>query len=128
MAEYRIRPDAVIADKGYDAEYVHKGIRKMLGCEVIIPAREFEPARKGHPEQPCTGGFFRRLMKTQWESFCDSYAYRSLIECVNSMLKRVFGGEVRSKSIKMKHKEIKLACMGHNLLRMMDLRVVRCPA
>ena len=99
-----------------------------FGNGIRIPARESEPARKGRPEQPCTCGFFRRLMKTQRESFCDSYAYRSLIECVNSMLKRVFGGEVRSRSIAMKHKEIKLACMGHNLLRMMDLRVVRCPA
>jgi len=127
MADYHIKPDAILADKGYDAEHVHKELRQLLECDVIIPARESEPAKLSRPNEPCTRGFFRRIMRTAWGSFADRYRDRALIECINSMLKRLFGGRVSSRREDLRHMEVKLACIGHNILRMADLRAVRRP-
>ena len=124
---YGFRPVLLLADKGYDAEYVHTDVRRILGCDVIIPARSCEPSRLGHPEQDAAKGFYRKMMKSMWDELRAAYGKRSLVECINSMVKRVFGGRVFSNSEGMKHKEVKSACIGHNLLRMFSLRAIRSP-
>jgi len=40
----------VVADKGYDAEYVHVEIHERLNAEAFIPIRNIEKARLRHPE------------------------------------------------------------------------------
>ena len=62
LSTYNFLVDLVLADKDHDAEYVHEQIRELFHCEVIIPARQAEPARKWHPEQTATKGFFRKSM------------------------------------------------------------------
>jgi hypothetical protein len=94
---------------------------------VIIPVRSCETSRIGHPEQDATRGFYRKMMRSMWDGLKAAYGKRSLVECINSMVKRVFGGRVFSNAEGMKRKEVKAACIGHNLLRMFDLRVIRSP-
>ena len=127
IKEYGFKPVLLLADKGYDAEYVHKDVRRILGCDVIIPARSCEPARVSRPEQDAAKGFYRKMMKSMWSSLKAAYGNRSLVECINSMIKRVFGGYVFSNAEAMKRKEVKISCIGHNLLRMCDLRTIRSP-
>lgn len=116
----------VLADKGYDSEQVHKELRSLSNCGVIIPARHYEPARLSHPEQPCVRGKNRYDMVVNWNAaYKHLYGRRSLVECVNSVIKRLFGGIVRSKNEDSKRKEIKLACVIHNILRLESLRFIR---
>lgn len=111
-------PDAVLADRGYDAEYIHRCIRENLRAESVIPARRREPARLGNPGQIRRGGFFRRRMATEWDEHGHLYSRRGLIECINSKVKRVCGDAVRSRRPANKSREIALKCLAHNMRRL----------
>jgi hypothetical protein len=126
MADSGIGIDYLLADKGYDAEYVHRYVQERLECTAVIPVRSYEPARIGHPEQTCLKGFNRNLMAHDWdEVYYPIYRFRGLIECINSIIKRLFGGEIRSRKDENKKKEIRMKCLAHNLWRMKELKLMR---
>lgn len=45
LAKGGLSISCVVADKGYDAEYVHRDIHERLGADAMIPIRNIEPAR-----------------------------------------------------------------------------------
>jgi hypothetical protein len=48
------------------------------------------------------------------------YSRRSLVETVNSMVKRKMGDTVYGKSEASRHKEVLLRCIAHNLRRLFE--------
>ena len=115
---------AVLADKGYDAEYAHEGVKTILGrdVETAIPVRAFEPksARSSSIARP--NGRYRKLMYTSLNRAM--YRFRVIVETVNSMLKRKMGDIVYGKSLDSMAKEIKLAIVAHNLRLLFSSRLV----
>jgi hypothetical protein len=110
----------VVADKGYDAEYVHLDIKERLGAEAFIPVRAMaEPARSGSSKIR-TKGFNRGRMKFFFDK--DVYNLRSLVETVNSMVKRKMGDTVNSRTPLTSAVEVLLRSIAHNFRRLFELR------
>ena len=107
----------VVADKGYDAEYVHVEIRTRLKAEAFIPVRKNEPARM-ESSRVSTKGFNRGRMKFFFNERI--YGRRALVETVNSMIKRKMGDTVYGRTESSRHKEVLFKCIAHNIRRMMD--------
>ena len=107
-AKYSIRN--MLADKGYDAEYVHKAVKRHLDAEALIPARV---SKKGTR----TRGVNRNRMKRELKDGTDikeTYNMRAIVETVNSMMKRVLGEVLRGRSEETRHSEAMLRCIAHN--------------
>ncbi len=69
----------VVADKGYDAEYVHVDIHDRLNMEAFIPVRKIEPASM-ETSRVKTSGFNRGRMKFFFDK--ETYNRRSQVETV----------------------------------------------
>jgi transposase len=109
----------VVADKGYDSENAHRYIRENLRCETMIPIRrKSEPAKTG-AKRTRTEGFHRGLMKFNFNA--EIYRKRSLVETVNSMIKRNMSDTVYGKNERTRCIEIVCRCVAHNVMRIMDL-------
>jgi transposase len=109
----------VVADKGYDAEYVHVDIRERLKAGSFIPIRKIEPARV-EGSRVKTSGFNRARMKFFFDETI--YNKRSQVETVNSMIKRKMGDTVNGRTEGSRHKEILFRCIAHNIRRLMDVK------
>jgi transposase len=109
----------VVADKGYDAEYVHVGIMERLNAGSFIPIRKIEPARI-ESTRVTTKGFNRGRMKFFFDK--EVYNKRSQAETVNSMVKRKMGDTVNGRTEESRHKEILFRCIAHNIRRLMDVK------
>ncbi len=110
IAASRFRVRYMLADKGYDAEYVHRDIEKKIGAESIIPARE---NRKGTR----TRGVNRNRMKrelTNGSYLKKIYGLRNISETVNSMVKRVLGEVLTGRNERTRHAEAMFRCIAHN--------------
>ncbi|MCL2786532.1 MAG: IS5 family transposase [Methanomassiliicoccaceae archaeon] len=111
----------VIADKGYDSEQVHRYLREHLHCETLIPARKMsEPAVSGSKRRR-TSGFYRGLMKFFFDPV--TYKRRSIVESVNSMIKRKMSDVVYGRTPRSRHAEVLCRCIAHNIRRMLSLGV-----
>ena len=111
----------VVADKGYDAEYVHKEIWERLDAKTMIPIRNMSKPSKGDTSKKARG-FNRRLMGCNFDK--TAYNRRPLVETVNSMIKRKMGDVVYGKNEASRHKEVLFRCIAHNIRRLMDLGCV----
>jgi Transposase DDE domain. len=111
----------IVADKGYDAEYVHADIRERLNAKAFIPIRKWEQARI-ETSKVRTTGFNRGMMKFFFDK--DVYDQRCQVETVNSMIKRKMGDTVYGKTELSRHKEILLRCIAHNIRRFMDAGIL----
>ena len=110
------------ADKGYDSEYAHRYIRENLGCVTMIPLRKTEPARlECSKRRTRARGFFRGLMKIFFDP--EIYKKRSMVETVNSMIKRNMSDIVRGRNDVSREVEVLCRCAAHNVMRVMDLGV-----
>jgi Transposase DDE domain. len=110
----------VVADKGYDAEYVHRDIHERLGAEAFIPIRNMsEPARSGSSKIR-TSGFHRGRMKFFFDKV--RYNQRSKVETVNSMVKRKMGDVVNSRIPATSGAEVILRAIAHNFRRLLELK------
>jgi hypothetical protein len=78
----------LLADAGYDAEWVHLAARLAFGVRTIIP-----PTR-GRPTTKLPASYYRRRMATQFNR--PKYRQRSQVETVFSMLKRRLGSAVNA--------------------------------
>ena len=109
----------VVADKGYDAEHVHKDIHDRLKADAMIPLRKIEPARI-EGKRVTTKGFNRGRMKFFFDK--ETYNLRSLVETVNSMVKRKMGDTVNSRTSLTSAVEVLLRSIAHNFRRLFELR------
>ena len=108
----------VVADKGYDAEYVHVEIKERMNATAFIPLRNMsKPAKLGRRETR-TSGFNRGRMKFFFDK--EKYNMRSIVETVNSMVKRKMSDTVYGRTEHTRHKEVLLRCIAHNARRLMD--------
>jgi transposase len=111
----------VVADKGYDSENVHRYIRENLKCETMIPVRRKSEPAKTNSSRTRTSGFYRVLKNFNFNA--DIYRKRSLVETVNSMIKRNMSDTVYGRSDQTRCVEIVCRCVAHNIMRIMDLNV-----
>ena len=121
-----IVPPAILADKGYDAESSHVDAGRILGDDVVtmIPVRATKhpkSARSGSRTNP--GEQYRRRVYRGFDE--DQHSYRSLVETVNSMIKRKMGDTVFGKTESSIAREMKFACIAHNVRLLIDSGLVR---
>jgi IS5 family transposase len=91
----------LLADKGYDAEWLHQYCFER-GIQTVIPQRK--SVRKG------------RFRKKQMKQYSDEkYHRRSIIESGFSAVKRKYGGDVSGKGIVSVRAEIYGKAIAHNL-------------
>ena len=98
----------VVADAGYDAEYVHGFIRLRLGAGTTIPAR------RGRRPKDLPAGEFRRQMATDFDKAL--YAQRWQIESAFSQCKRRLGSALSARNQWAQRREIELKILTHNLM------------
>jgi len=99
----RLRPEGFSLDKGYDCERIHRIIREELDAESQIPQR-IGMAKSGKYRKMMLFGLIR-----------EKYNRRSIAETVNSVEKRIFGEENRSRSERTRNKETKLRNVCYNV-------------
>lgn len=107
-----VRINNLVADKGYDSEENHKFAREKIGAYSIIPPRGRAPGYR-------TYGRYRRSMKRNFPSAL--YHRRTLVETVNSVQKRKFGDELRSRLWNMRKKEMKVINVVYNVHRYLQI-------
>jgi hypothetical protein len=106
----RVRPEAVLADAGYDSEPNHRHARERCGVRSVIPAEIGRPSPK-----PPTGRWRRRMKARLDKSYCQ-YGQRWQAETGFSMIKRRLGSEVGARSYWSQCRELMLLAVVHNLL------------
>jgi hypothetical protein len=107
----------VVADKGYDSEDNHILVREKLnGFSIIPPRYEQVPVWKTH-------GRYRKEMKRGYNKIL--YNQRNKDETIISVIKRLFGEHITSRSIRMQNRELTFICIAYNVHRMINLIVMR---
>ena len=96
----------VIADRAYDSCKNFHFVEKELHADAIIPLRVFRRSRAG-----------RSTIRKHRPILPDSriYGRRNLAETTFSVIKRKFGGDLRSRLTEVKKKEMKLKALVYNL-------------
>ena len=89
----------------------------------FIPARGYEPKSRRSAHKNYPHGWYRTRMFLDFDS--GTYALRSLVETVNSMIKRKTGEIVFEKTLASMAREIKFACIAHNVRLLIDSGLVR---
>ena len=97
----------VLCDKGYDSEGFHRQIFDKGG-------KLYAPVRKSSRKFP--RGWFRR----QCLELPDFMGKRSIVECINAVLKRRFINNLRSKKSYMKKREFAWSMIVYNLTIRID--------
>ena len=116
----------LLADKGYDAEYVHLEARRIFGNGIStqIPARDCKsPKAARFAWKTAPHGYHRRMMARSLDR--SIYRFRGIVETVNSMLKRKMGEIVYGKTMESISKEIKFTALAHNLRLILDGGLIR---
>jgi transposase len=108
------KPKTVVADAGYDAEWVHQ-IMRHYGIHSVIPVR-------GDHLVCRTRGRYRKQMRRCFDHTV--YNQRSICETVFSVIKRMFGSEIRSHHDITKEKELLLRVIAYNCYRTTRLSCV----
>ena len=104
----RARMKTLLADAGYDAEWVHEVARHELEICTIIPAGV------GRPTKKAPTGYYRRLMSQRLH--LTSYGQRWQAETTISMIKRRLGSAVNAKSYWSQCRALMLKAIAHNVL------------
>ena len=100
--------DNAAADKGFDSEPNHEFAHDELNVNSVIPLRHNLPAYK-------TVGWYRKRLRRHFP--IELYHQRSKVETVNSVEKRKFGDELRSRLLKMQRREMKVVDVVYNIHR-----------
>jgi hypothetical protein len=115
----------VVADKGYDAEHAHVGVREapVRGAEAQMPARNYEAKSMRAASKSGPKGFHRNRM---WRGMDEAaYAMRAIAETVNAMLKRKMGETAYGKSQGAAAEGMKLTAIAHNIVMLFEnMRVI----
>jgi transposase len=96
----------VLADRAYDSCKNFHFVEKELHAGAVIPLRVFRRSRAG-----------RSTIRKHRPILPDSriYGRRNMAETVFSVIKRKFGGDLRSRLTEVKKKEMKLKALVYNL-------------
>ncbi|MEM7815966.1 MAG: archaeal proteasome endopeptidase complex subunit beta, partial [Candidatus Aenigmatarchaeota archaeon] len=100
------KPAYITADKGYDSESNHRLV-KQLGSKPMIPVRKRRDGK--------TYGSYRKKMLRHFDNTI--YHKRSLVETVNSVMKRLMGSWLQSRSLVHQCNEVVLMCAIYNVHR-----------
>ena len=104
----RARMETLLADAGYDAEWVHEVARHDLEIRTIIPPKI------GRPTDKAPTGYYRRLMWQRIHLTC--YGQRWQCETTISMIKRRLGSAVNARSYWSQCRALMLKAVAHNVL------------
>ena len=104
----RARMETLLADAGYDAEWVHCVAREDLGIRSIIPPKI------GRPTETAPTGYYRRVMSERIH--LTSYGQRWQVETTVSMIKRRLGSAVNARSYWSQCRALMLKAVAHNVL------------
>lgn len=100
----------VVADKGYDSEYNHEFVRDHLKAISVIPARyEDVPVWRTH-------GKYRKQMKRRF--YKELYYQRNKNETILSVIKRMLGEHITSRSVRMQNRELTFRVIAYNMHRL----------
>ena len=102
----------ILADKGYDS----KANRRYCWdnrIEVHIPVREWKQHRQRYGLEPFLKSKYRKKAAKLFDK--NKYAYRSLIESVNSAIKRTLGSYVCSRRADNQQKQVTIKTIAYNL-------------
>lgn len=100
----------VVADKGYDSEYNHELVRERFDAVSMIPARyEDVPVWRTH-------GRYRKEMKRKFHRHL--YYQRNKNETILSVIKRMFGEHITSRSVRMQNRELTFRVIAYNMHRL----------
>jgi hypothetical protein len=106
----------VVGDRGYDSEENHIMVREKLGSFSVIPARNEDiPIWK-------TYGRYRKQMKRGYSKTL--YHHRNKDETIISVIKRLFGEHVTSRSVKTQNRELSFRCIAYNIHRLIHLIII----
>lgn len=94
-------------DKAYDSERIHQLIHEDLESQSMIPVRDWHASY--------VTGKYRQIMGSSFD--IKIYGRRNMAETVFSILKRLFGETLYSRSHRPLVKEIKLKCIIYSLDR-----------
>jgi len=108
QARRRVRMDTLLADAGYDGEWVHEVARHDLGIRSIIPPKI------GRPTDKAPTGYYRRVMSQRIHLTC--YGQRWQVETTFSMIKRRLGSAVNARSYWSQCRALMLKAVAHNIL------------
>ena len=112
-AAVRRRPiDTLLADAGYDGEWVHVFLRNELHIRSIIPPKI------GRPTAKPPSGYNRRMMRRYFERPRElrRYGQRWQVETVMSMIKRRLGETLSARSYRRQCRAMLLKVIAHNVL------------
>ena len=108
QAYRRARMETLLADAGYDAEWVHCLAREDLGIRTIIPPKI------GRATDKAPTGYYRRVMSQRIH--LTSYGQRWQVETTISMIKRRLGSAVNARSYWSQCRALMLKAVTHNIL------------
>ena len=95
------KPDVLLMDKGFDAEWLHQWLNDSGTFAVA-------PVRKG-----CRRGRYRKKMRDCFD-WC-LYWQRNIVESLFSAIKRLFGSHIASKHIKTQSAELFCRLIAYNI-------------
>jgi len=111
--EHGFELHTVIGDKGYDSEANRRFVRYDLGAEAHIPVRRVQS------HAVAQHGLLRRRQLAVFDPAL--YRRRSLVETVNSMLKRTMSSATLSRRESAQYAELALRAAAHNARRAAEL-------
>jgi transposase len=98
------KPRCLVADRGYDAEWLHKFCNE-LGIRACIPLRDYGKSKHNNWSLRRQAKFDRR-----------TYKRRQTVEAVFSATKRKFGASISSIKVHTRRAEIYCRAIAHNIL------------
>jgi hypothetical protein len=100
------KPNKLVADKGYDAEWLHKFCQNR-GIQAMIPKRDWGKPRVG----------ITRLRYTSQKKFRKrTYHRREMVESTFSSIKKKFGSSVSSVKFSAQRAEMYCRAITHNVM------------
>ncbi len=108
-ARKRVRMTTLLADAGYDAEWIHLASRLVFGARAIIPPKHGRPS---HDRLPSS--YYRRRMARNFDH--RKYAQRAQAETTFSMIKRRLEGCVNAHGHWSQCRSLMLKALTHNIM------------
>ena len=103
-------PHYILEDRAYDTEPIRKCINEEAKAEDQIPLKT--RAKTGH---------YRLKSKKQFNQ--EIYSRRNNVESIFSVIKRIFNGTNRSRSLQLSNKETKLKNTIYNIYRSTQIQI-----
>jgi len=110
------KPKVIVADKGYDAEWLHHFCQDK-GIKPCIPVRN-----KGKPRVGIT-----RLRHLQKHYHPKRYHRRELVESIIGAIKRKFGCSASSTTFSAQRAEMYCRAIAHNIISLLNRHFERSP-